>query len=184
MSRAWIAFYMGDYDKDTSDLTTIEHGAYFLLLKVCWTHGSIPLEPARRAAIAKMSPREWNKIAPRINSFFNEDGTQKRATKEIAKAEETRLRKAVAGHLGGKSSGFTRALKAAQLKQERSRLEADVQARGQPAAKLSEPTLNSTTITSSLSEAAREGPGNGNAGKVRDLTPSPYLVAALSRKQG
>jgi uncharacterized protein YdaU (DUF1376 family) len=111
MSRAWIAFYMGDYDKDTQALSTIEHGAYFLLLKQCWVHGVIPVEPAKRANIAKMSLRDWNKIAPTINSFFNEDGTQKRATKEIEKAEHIRLKRAIAGQRGGIKSGVSKAIR-------------------------------------------------------------------------
>ena len=111
MSRAWIAFYMGDYDKDTQALSTIEHGAYFLLLKQCWVHGSIPQEAAKRANITKMSLRDWNKIAPTINSFFNEDGTQKRATKEIEKAEQIRLKRAIAGQLGGIKSGVSKAIR-------------------------------------------------------------------------
>lgn len=109
MSRAWIAFYMGDYDKDTQDLTTLEHGAYFLLLKQCWVHGNIPLEPAKRAIIAKMTLREWNKVAPTVNRFFDEDGCQSRATKEIAKAEVIRTKRAIAGSRGGTATVISRA---------------------------------------------------------------------------
>ncbi len=110
MSRAWIAFYMGDYDKDTQALSTLEHGAYFLLLKQCWVHGVIPLEPAKRANIAKLTLREWCKIAPTINPFFNEDGTQKRASKEIEKAETLRTKRALAGQRGGENSGRSRSI--------------------------------------------------------------------------
>lgn len=111
MSRAWIAFYMGDYQKDTNRLTTLEHGAYFLLLQECWTHGKIPLDEGERAALAKMPLRDWRKIAPKINSFFSEDGTQKRATKEIEKAEVIRTKRALAGIKGGTNSGISRAIK-------------------------------------------------------------------------
>lgn len=110
MSRAWIAFYMGDYQKDTNRLTTLEHGAYFLLLQECWTHGNIPMEPADRAAIAKMSLREWLKIAPKVNAYFNDDGTNNRATREIEKAEVIRTKRAIAGQRGGIKSGISKAI--------------------------------------------------------------------------
>jgi uncharacterized protein YdaU (DUF1376 family) len=185
MSRAWIAFYMGDYQKDTNRLTTLEHGAYFLLLQECWTHGQIPSAPEDRAAIVKMPLKDWLKIAPKIGAYFNEDGTQKRATKEIEKAEATRLRKAVAGHLGGTKSGISRAIK----QHNRSRREAELQARHQPEPKLSEATLNSK-ITSSEVGTAREaepvetqkGPSSGLAAKPPLLTPSAELIASLAKR--
>ena len=110
MSRAWIAFYMGDYQKDTNRLTTLEHGAYFLLLQECWTHGSIPLDPAGRAAIAKMPLKAWLKVAPAVDPYFKDDGTNKRATREIEKAEIVRTRRAIAGQRGGFASGISKAI--------------------------------------------------------------------------
>ncbi len=110
MSRAWIAFYMGDYQKDTNSLTTLEHGAYFLLLNECWQHGKIPMEPAKRAAVAKMTLKEWKKVAPSIDPFFNDDGTNKRASREIDKAEQIRLKRAIAGQRGGTNSGISKAI--------------------------------------------------------------------------
>jgi uncharacterized protein YdaU (DUF1376 family) len=131
MSRAWIAFYMGDYQKDTNRLTTLEHGAYFLLLQECWTHGSIPLEPQGRAAIAKMPLRDWLKIAPRINAFFGEDGTQKRASKEIEKAEMVRTKRAIAGFKGGTNSGVSQLIR----KQKQSKREANTEQTSQQTGK-------------------------------------------------
>lgn len=110
MSRAWIAFYMGDYQKDTNSLTTLEHGAYFLLLNECWQHGQIPLEAHRRAAVCKMTLKDWKKVAPSVEPFFNDDGTNKRASKEIAKAEVIRQRRAIAGARGGTQSGISKAI--------------------------------------------------------------------------
>lgn len=191
MSRAWIAFYMGDYQKDTNRLTTLEHGAYFLLLQECWTHGHIPAGADDRAAITKMSLKDWNKIADKIGGYFNDDGTQKRATKEIEKAEATRLRKAVAGHLGGSRSGITRAIKAAS-KQDRSRNEAQLQtqreARGQAEPKLSEATLNSK-ITSSENCTAREavetqqGATDGSVSKPPNALTRAELDAIFAAKR-
>ena len=37
--NAYMPFYVGDYLGDTSHLSTIEHGAYMLLLMHYWCHG-------------------------------------------------------------------------------------------------------------------------------------------------
>jgi uncharacterized protein YdaU (DUF1376 family) len=100
MSRAFIAFYMGDYQKDTQHLSTLEHGAYFLLLQHCWTHGSIPCHNQGRAQIARVSPQMWVHLRPKLEPFFDEQGRQKRATKEVEKADKTRLKQSVAGYRG------------------------------------------------------------------------------------
>jgi uncharacterized protein YdaU (DUF1376 family) len=100
MSRAFIAFYMGDYARDTMALSTLEHGAYFLLLQHCWVHGSIPCAPDSRAKLAKVSLRQWYKIRANIDPFFDDQGRNKRATREIEKAEKTSTRQTMAGHRG------------------------------------------------------------------------------------
>lgn len=110
MSRAFVAFYMGDYQKKTQHLDTLQHGAYSLLLQHCWTHGSIPLEPAGRAAVARMTLPAWKKIAPVINAFFDDEGRNKRATEEIEKAERVSLKRAMAGQKGGFSSGISKSV--------------------------------------------------------------------------
>lgn len=83
MARAFIAYYVGDYQKKTQHLDTLQHGAYKLLLDHCWVHGSIPLDAASRANICKMTLPAWKKIAPVINAFFDAEGRNKRATEEI-----------------------------------------------------------------------------------------------------
>lgn len=119
MSRAFVAFYMGDYQKKTQHLDTLQHGAYSLLLQHCWTHGSIPIEPAARAAIARMTLPSWKKIAPIINAFFDAEGRNKRATEEIEKSERIRLQRAIAGRKGGFTSGTSKAI--AKGQQDRSK---------------------------------------------------------------
>ena len=74
MSRAFIAFYMGDYDRDTQHLSTLEHGAYFLLLKHCWVHGSIPREQSSIATIAKLSWKKWRSIRHKIEPPPDDQG--------------------------------------------------------------------------------------------------------------
>ena len=110
MSRPFVAFYIGDYQKKTQHLDTLQHGAYFLLLQHCWTHGAIPQEAAGRAAIARLTLRSWQKIAPVLDRFFDAEGRNKRATEEIERAERISLQRALAGARGGFQSGRAKAI--------------------------------------------------------------------------
>ncbi len=110
MARAFIAYYIGDYQKKTQHLDTLQHGAYKLLLDHCWVHGSIPLDAASRANICKMTLPAWKKIAHVINPFFDAEGRNKRATEEIEKAENISLKRAIAGKSGGVRSGISKSI--------------------------------------------------------------------------
>lgn len=125
MSRPWIAFYHGDYLKDTGQLTTEQHGAYFLLLCHCWQHGSIPLADEQRAAITRLPLARWRKIKDTINSYFQDDGTNKRATKEIEKAEVVGLKRAMAGRKGGIQSGIAKAIAMGERSKRESKFKAN-----------------------------------------------------------
>ena len=101
MSRAFIAFYMSDYARDTGHLSTLEHGAYFLLLQHCWTHdGAIPVCQKARAALAQVPRSTWYRIRTNIEPFFDEHGRQKRAVQAVEKADKLILKQAMAGHRG------------------------------------------------------------------------------------
>lgn len=183
MSRAFIAFYMGDYDKDTQALSTLEHGAYFLLLKQCWVHGSIPIEPAKRAKIAKLSLREWNRIAPAIDPFFDENGRQKRATREIEKADASRLKRAMAGHRGGVASGRAKAIRNGQASIAEAGLErgysgasSNAEAKGVAKSKHYEANKRSNKITTTTDDAAREGSAMGS------VLPTDDLATVIQKK--
>jgi len=101
MSRAFMPWYVGDYLRDTGHLTTEQHGAYMLLLGHCWQHGAIPLDDKERAAIAKLSIKRWRAIKAPIERFFNDDGTQKRVSRELAKADVVSMKRKLAGAKGG-----------------------------------------------------------------------------------
>jgi uncharacterized protein YdaU (DUF1376 family) len=180
MSRAWIAFYMGDYQKDTNRLTTLEHGAYFLLLQECWTHGSIPLDPAGRAAIAKMPLKAWLKIAPAIDPYFQDDGTNKRATREIEKAEIVRTRRAIAGQRGGFASGISKAI----AKHGYSKTVANVKQNTEQINKPSVANHNHIErITPTVSEDTAKGLANGEAPKRPDQLSRAELDALYAKRR-
>jgi uncharacterized protein YdaU (DUF1376 family) len=201
MSLPFIAFYMGDYQRDTLQLPLEGHGAYFLLLQYCWTNGRIPPEDAARAAICKVPVSRWRKqLAPLVAGYFDENGENKRANTEIAKAEKLRIRQAMAGHHGG--------LESARRKAEKKE---NIQATAKPRLSHGQPVVNpryshgeaikkEEDITTTFSEAAREvppveNPENpqkpppepvetpaGSPAKGRNLAASPELLATLARK--
>jgi uncharacterized protein YdaU (DUF1376 family) len=156
MSRSWIAFYIGDYLKDTQALTTEQHGAYMLLLMECWQKGQVPLDAASRAAIARVPLPRWKKISAPIDAFFAADGTNKRASAEITKAEIVSLKRAIAGAAGGHRSGLSKAI----ARGEQGKIEANALARLQQAGRqnrgISKANHNSES-DSSFSGVARAG---------------------------
>lgn len=89
----WMPLYIGDYLADTMRLTTLQHGAYFLLMMEYWTQGPLPNDEGALAAIAKLDRPTWKKdVWPALQRFFAEaDGgmlTQKRLEAERDKARQ------------------------------------------------------------------------------------------------
>ena len=88
MSRPWMPLYVGNYIADTQHLTTLEHGAYMLLLMHYWMHGGLPSDEKRLSLIAKLDPKTWRKVRPVLGAFFTPEWRHKRVDAELAKAAE------------------------------------------------------------------------------------------------
>ena len=104
MSRYWMPLYVGDYLRDTRHLTTIQHGAYLLLIMEYWTKGKLPSTDAERRRITSMTGKQWlsNRLA--IASMFTPDWRHPRIDKEIEKATAISLKRSVYGAKGGRIS--------------------------------------------------------------------------------
>lgn len=79
----WTDAYLGD----TVHLTTIEHGAYLLLLMTMWRSKEKRLKNDDKllARYARLTPKQWDRIKPVLEPFFDaKDGhwTQGRLTDE------------------------------------------------------------------------------------------------------
>jgi uncharacterized protein YdaU (DUF1376 family) len=77
-------------------LSTLHHGAYFLLLLEYWSNGPLPDDAVTLAAIARMSPAGWRRVGPAILPFFRrENGRlyQKRSDFERQRVETRRLKR-------------------------------------------------------------------------------------------
>ena len=88
----FVKWYPGDYLKDTAHLTTIQHGAYFLLLQAYWSNSG-PIPMSRVIGTVKMTKRAWGRHKDPVLDFFETkeiDGIKylvhKRVEKDIKEA--------------------------------------------------------------------------------------------------
>lgn len=85
---AWMKFYISDYLADTAHLTTIQHGAYLLLIFHYWRTGPLADDDEELSTIARMDVKSWrSQVSNRVRKFFTvEDGflRHKRIDAELA----------------------------------------------------------------------------------------------------
>lgn len=188
-----MPIYWGDYLRDTRDLTTLQHGAYLLLIAHYWQHDGLPSEEARLAAIAGVTPQVWKTIRGAIADKFQEGWKHKRVDDEIQKAERKWMQRSQAGKAGGQRSGIARSIKqGSELKavgnRERSERFAERLSGDEAKSNLSR-TNHQVSTTSSFSEASQSG-GGGRDGLLatalpdgRARSPSKTLQASDSLKR-
>ena len=110
MGRAWLPLYVGDYLRDTRDLSTLQHGAYLLLIMHYWQHDGLPSDDARLAAIAGLTVAQWRRIREPVQAKFTDGWKHKRIDAELARADRVFLQRRLAGRNGGIKSGIARAV--------------------------------------------------------------------------
>lgn len=79
----WMPFYIGDYQKDTSDLSNAEHGAYLKTILAYWSNGESL--PDRKFRV--LCGKEFQ----RVSEFYSLEGGRwhhKRIDEELRKARE------------------------------------------------------------------------------------------------
>lgn len=103
MPRPWMPFYVADYLADTSHLSTVEHGAYLLLIMHYWQHEGVPDDDKKLARITRLSIEEWLEIKDTISEFFDDEWRHKRIDGEIAKSEEIISKRVAAGKAGARA---------------------------------------------------------------------------------
>lgn len=89
-SIPYMPFYIADYLADAAYLSTLEHGAYLLLIMNYWQTGKpLPNDDRKLAAICRLKINKFNKIKSNILEFFSvneKELTHKRIDEELAKA--------------------------------------------------------------------------------------------------
>jgi uncharacterized protein YdaU (DUF1376 family) len=83
-----MPLYVSDYLGDTGHLSTLEHGAYMLLIMHYWQTGALPDDDRKLARIARMQPDEWADVRGTLLGMFGEGWTHKRIDAELAHAEQ------------------------------------------------------------------------------------------------
>lgn len=108
MSRAWMPLYVADYLADTGHLSTVEHGAYLLLIMHYWQTGGLPCDDIRLARIARLTPDEWAASRQTVQNLFDDDWKHGRIEKELADAKTAYERRAAAGRKGGNAKAASK----------------------------------------------------------------------------
>lgn len=103
----WMPFHVLDYLQDTLHLSTVEHGAYLLLLITAWTRGAeLPDDDESLAQITRLPLSQWRRIRPRLDRFFSPlpggGLTQKRLAAEYERAKTRSDSYAARGRKGGR----------------------------------------------------------------------------------
>ena len=96
-----MPFFVADYLADTGHLTTIEHGAYMLLIMHYWANDGLPTDEKKLSRIARMSESEWRESRDTIAEFFSADWKHDRIEFELAESNAAYARRAAAGRKGG-----------------------------------------------------------------------------------
>ncbi len=104
---AWMPLYIADYLADTGHLSTIEHGAYVLLIMHYWQHKGLPSEE-KIARIARMTAKEWAGSRDTLASLFGPGWMHKRVDHELMVAEQIADKRSTAGRTAGLASAAAR----------------------------------------------------------------------------
>lgn len=103
----YAKIHFGDYTKDTTHLTLLEHGVYFQMMRLYYTNEKpLPADAERVARFVGARTDEERKAVDNILAEFftlEDDGWhQKRIDEEIAKFTERKAINAETGKLGGR----------------------------------------------------------------------------------
>jgi uncharacterized protein YdaU (DUF1376 family) len=91
-NNLYMPLHPGDYLADAAHLTTLEHGAYFLLILNYWQRGEpLSADDRKLARICRLADAEWADVKPSLAEFFIEENglwKHKRIEAELVKATE------------------------------------------------------------------------------------------------
>ncbi len=114
---AWMPLWIGAYLADTMKLTTLQHGAYLLLLIAYWRErGPLSDDDEELASTVKASLKEWRALRPKLERFFLiGEGVWRhgRADQELAKAQQHKAKATAKGQAGAQARWEKEAKKAA-----------------------------------------------------------------------
>lgn len=95
-----MPLYVGSYLAKTGHLTTLQHGAYLLLILHYWANGGLPKDEKQLMAIARMTAEEWSGNCHVIASFFHDGWKHSKVEEELEKCRNISEKRALAGLKG------------------------------------------------------------------------------------
>lgn len=103
----WMPWYIKDYLADTSRLSTIEHGAYMLLIGDYWINGELPDNNDILLQVTKLPKENLQVISGLLSRFFTfneitKSWKSKRIDEELAKAKKRKENAVANGKKGGR----------------------------------------------------------------------------------
>lgn len=101
MKRPWMPLWPRDYLADTQHLSTIEHGAYCLLIMNYWMHGGLPDDDRQLAKVTGLSIRSWRRMRPTLETFFYDGWNHKRIDQDLTKVDKIAEQRRFFGARGG-----------------------------------------------------------------------------------
>jgi len=105
----YMQLYVAEYLADTAHLSTLEHGAYLLLLFNYWQRGkALNSSDARLASVARMSSEQWLSVKDVLSEFFTVTDTEwihQRVERDLAKVSEKQDNASRAGKASASKRG-------------------------------------------------------------------------------
>ena len=101
--RPWMPLYVADYLADTSHLTTLEHGAYLLLLMHYWRVGKLPANAEQLARVCRLQKDEFAAVKTTLGALFDTSGDSwkhLRVESELQKTAEISEKRSISGRKG------------------------------------------------------------------------------------
>jgi uncharacterized protein YdaU (DUF1376 family) len=95
-----MPLYVADYLADTGHLSTVEHGAYLLLIMHYWQYGGLPNDTRKLARICRLSHAEWLAVRETLADFFDAEWRHGRIDHELSRAIEIMRKRSAAGKAG------------------------------------------------------------------------------------
>lgn len=93
----FMPLYVADYMSDAAHLSTIEHGAYLLLIMTYWQRGEpLPDDDKKLSRICRLTPRQFSNYKTTLSEFFDVTGKQwrhLRIDRELQKVHANSLKK-------------------------------------------------------------------------------------------
>ncbi|WP_187275060.1 DUF1376 domain-containing protein [Methylobacterium sp. WL120] len=166
-NNLFMPVWVDAYHADTRHLSTVQHGAYLLIMMSMWrSGGKLPNDEKLLARISGLTLDKWRRYGQQVMNLLVVDGdfvTQKRLLQELEKSRSKIDKKRAAGKAGGTANSLKN--KGSRAADAIAKTVAETEQEGQQ-----NPTLYSLLSTSYSSKTdSVEGVGLGGEAEIPDF---------------